>query len=267
MIPVDYHLHTTFSKDGKSTLAEVCDAALARGLKEICFTEHMDFDRDDPAYGYLDWKAYAAGIAAAQGRYAGRLTVRKGVEFDFRRAYETVPGEFLAAIDFDFAIGSVHSVAGYHLYDLYKGVPADFNLAKVQAEYFDEVEALVDSGWASAIGHFDYLYKQLPALVAASRDKAYWRRVEGILERCVAGGVAIEVNTHHVLDRGLAMAADLEILRRYRALGGRLVTVGSDAHRAPEVAGHFAAAEQALREAGFDAITGFKQGAPYSITL
>jgi histidinol-phosphatase (PHP family) len=266
MLTLDYHLHSTHSKDGQNTVAEVCEAALERGLREVCFTEHVDFDRGDEAYGFLDWPAYAAAIAEARGRLGDRLVIRMGLEFDFRRAYGAEPGEVLAGMPCDFRLGSVHSAAGYHLWRLYQETEG-LDVRAIQAEYLAEIEALVASGLATAIGHFDYLYKQLPALVGPYRDGGYWQRAEGILRQCVARGTALEVNTHHMLDRGLALAADVEVLRRYRALGGRWVTVGSDAHRRHEVAGNFAEAERALRAAGFEAVTGFEQGRPYSVNI
>ena len=288
MIPLDYHLHSTFSADGEGSILDMCEAAVAKGLREVCFTEHVDFDRTDPAYGHLKWEPYAAAIAEARRRFAGRrpgvaglcpgeagrLTIRIGVEFDFRRAYGAEPGEFLAARDLDFAIGSVHSAAGCQIHRLWKDRPPGFagakpglDLKSLLAEYFAETEALVASGWCHAIGHFDYVYKQIPDLVVGVRDDSYWRSVERVLAACIAGGVAIELNTHHVLDRGLAMAADIEILKRYRRLGGRLLTVGSDAHRAADIAHAFPEAEAMLREAGFEALTGYACGQPYPVAL
>ena len=267
MITTDFHMHSAHSGDGCASVAEMCEAAVACGLREIGFTEHLDFDRGDPHYGFYDDRAYSAAIAAARAACAGRLVIRKGLEFDFRRAYGTEVGDVLAAWDFDFLIGSVHSAAGHLIYRLAKEAPADLDLRALQEAYFDEVEALAASGWCHVIGHFDYLYKQLPARVAPRRDAWYWRRVEEILARCIAGGVAIEVNTHHMLDLGLGMAADAEILRRYRALGGRLVTVGSDAHRPADVGHALALAEAALRETGFDTVYGFEAGRPHAVAI
>jgi len=268
MLTLDYHMHTTLSKDGKNTVMEMCEAALKQGLREICFTEHLDFARQDDDYGFLDWGACTAAIAEARARYAGRLVIRQGLEFDFRSEFGSEPAEVLATMPCDFRIGSVHSAAGRHLYELPKGpAPETSELRKIHAEYLAEVEALAASGLAGTIGHFDYVYKQLPHVVGPMRDGAYWRRAERILTQCIAAGTAIEINTHHMLDRGFAMAADVEILRRYRALGGRLVTVGSDAHRREEIAHNFAAAEKALLEAGLDAVTGFEAQRPYAVSI
>ena len=268
MIALDYHVHSTHSKDGKNTVLETCEAALEQGLREICFTEHLEFDRLDPDYGFLNWEAYTASVAEARARYAGRLVIRQGLEFDFRRSYGSEPAEVLPTMPCDFRIGSVHAAAGRYLFNLTKEpAPADHDLREIMAEYLAEVEALAASNLASAIGHFDYVYKQLPGLVRPLRDEKYWREVERILARCVETGTALEVNTHHMLDRALEMAADVEILRRYRALGGRRVTVGSDAHRREDLKHNFAAAEQALRAAGFDAVTGFQSLRPYAVSL
>jgi histidinol-phosphatase (PHP family) len=268
MLTLDYHMHTTLSKDGKNTAAEMCEEALGRGLREIGFTEHLDFARQDEDYGFLNWGACTAAVAEVRARYAGRLVIRLGLEFDFRREFGAEPAEVLATMPCDFRIGSVHSAAGRHLYKLPKeSVPEASDLRRIHAEYLAEVEALAASGLASTIGHFDYICKQLPQFAGLLRDEAYWRRAERILERCIANGTALEVNTHHMLDRGLGMAADLEILRRYRGLGGRLVTVGSDAHRREEIAHNFAAAGQALRAAGFDAVTGFDGRRPYAVSI
>ena len=209
---------------------------------------------------------YAAAVAEARERLSGRLTIRIGVEFDFRRAYGPDLGRLVRRLPVDFAIGSVHSAGGYRLYRLRKGVPEGFDVRMVLADYFAEVEALAASGWCHALGHFEYLFKQIPAIVGPVRDGWYWRSVEGILRRCVAGGIGIEVNTHHTL-AGFALAADEEVLRRYRDLGGRLVTVGSDAHRPGDVAADFARAEEALHHAGFDAVCGYQAGRPYFISI
>jgi len=267
MIPTDYHVHSTHSADGHGSIREMCEAALAAGLSEIGFAEHLDFDRDDPHYGYLDDAAYSEAIAEARDAYAGRLAVRKGVEFDFRTAYGEEVGEVLASMDFDFLMGSVHSAAGRQLWRLHDEPPSEADLREILDAYLEEVEALAASGWCHVIGHFDYVYKQVPDRAAALRDEAYWQRVERILARCIAGGVAIEVNTHHIVDWGLGLAADGEILARYARLGGRRVAVGSDAHRPADVALGFEEAETALRAAGFTEVTGFEAGCPYVVPM
>ena len=44
----DFHLHTRVSFDGSGTGQSMALAAKAVGLREICFTDHMDYDPLDP---------------------------------------------------------------------------------------------------------------------------------------------------------------------------------------------------------------------------
>ena len=94
MITTDYHMHSIHSADGHDTVDAMCRAAIDRGLAEVGFTEHLDFDRDDPDYGFLDYEAYADAVAEARAAHQGRLTIRMGLEFDFRRAEHVVARGF-----------------------------------------------------------------------------------------------------------------------------------------------------------------------------
>lgn len=270
MITANYHLHSNYSYDGEAGLLEMAQAALDAGFTDIGFAEHLDFDRTDPGYGHFDDEAYGAAVEEARGHFAGRLAIRRGVEFDFRRDYGDEPRRVLAALDTDFRIGSVHSAGGVVLFRL-GSLDAEalgrLDVRRLQAAYFDEVEALLGSRLGHVLGHFDYLYKQAPRLFGPYRDAWYWDRVEGLLRACVGAGVALEVNSHHVLDRGLALAADEEVLARYRRLGGRLLAVGSDAHRPGDVAHAYGELERAIRAAGFTEVTGFEAGVPYAIAI
>ena len=48
----DYHVHTKYSDDSEYPMEEVVRDAIALGLSEICFTDHVDYgikrDWDDP---------------------------------------------------------------------------------------------------------------------------------------------------------------------------------------------------------------------------
>ena len=79
-VPNDYHLHTAFSCDSQATMAAQCEAAIALGLREICVTDHSDWEPLDSCSGFYRPDAYFAELAANRERYGDRLTIRAGVE-------------------------------------------------------------------------------------------------------------------------------------------------------------------------------------------
>ncbi len=67
----DYHVHSTFSDDGSSTLAENVSAAAERGLRTLCLADHVRRDT-----------AWVPEFAAAVAEYRGQpgLRVLAGLE-------------------------------------------------------------------------------------------------------------------------------------------------------------------------------------------
>ena len=83
--------------------------------------------------------------------------------------------------------------------------------------------------------------------------------IDEILKLLISKGKGIEINTAG-LKSGLEYVHPHEfILKRYRELGGEIVTVGSDAHDKSRVADNFKEAEAALKAAGFDRYAVFRQ--------
>ena len=58
-----------------------------------------------------------------------------------------------------------------------------------------------------------------------------------------------------------------DVLKRYRELGGEIVTVGSDAHRPEDVGLGMAQSLDLLRELGFRAVNVYRRREPRSIPL
>ena len=254
---MDYHLHTAASADSTESMERVCARAVALGLGEVCFTEHYDTDPYDPGYNYYDDARYERRLAAVRRRFAGRLVIRKGLEFDFQERYAGRLADRLARYRFDYVIGSVHNVFGTIVSEALagRGFPAD----EVYGAYFDEVRGLIATGLAHCVGHLDYVRKLCHRELAGYRYGDYDGQMSDVVSRLVASGTGLEVNTRHV-GAGQPMVPGADVLRMYFEAGGRIVTLGSDAHRASGVAAGFREACGLLREAGFTEQAGFESG-------
>lgn len=254
MSGADYHLHTDLSADSDASMDAVCRQAVTRGLREICFTEHYDVDPYDRGYNYYDDQRYERRLAEVRAAWGDRLIIRKGLEFDFQSRHADRLAERLAPYRFDFLIGSVHCVFGSMVSQAITG--RGFPPEEVYREYFAELRALVATGLPNVLGHLDYVRKVTAAALAGFRYADFDRDVADLAARLVDAGIGLEVNTRHV-DRGQPIVPGVDVLRAYHDAGGRIVTLGSDAHTPDGVGQAFDRAAAMLREAGFTQVMTF----------
>ena len=79
-ISTDYHLHTNFSTDSKTPMEEMILAGIEKGLKTMCFTEHMDYDypvpADDPSFKFLiDMESYLSKTKELSEKYSNKCNI------------------------------------------------------------------------------------------------------------------------------------------------------------------------------------------------
>lgn len=77
----DFHVHTLFSCDSKTTMAEYCEEAIRQEIKHICFTDHVDYNENDVGYGFYKPQAYFEEFRRAQDRYSDKIMLLCGIEF------------------------------------------------------------------------------------------------------------------------------------------------------------------------------------------
>mgnify|MGYP002512938240 CR=1 FL=1 len=111
----DYHMHSTVSFDGHDSGLAMAMAAKAAGLKEICFTDHVEpitwGDNELRPLPY-DWAPLKEEFARAKEAVGDRITLRLGIELgdavhDFAHTAKILEN----APEFDFVIGSIHNLS------------------------------------------------------------------------------------------------------------------------------------------------------------
>lgn len=274
----DYHVHSEFSDDSVFPVNDVCALAIERGIDEICFTDHVDFEirpdwdeyRADPSCAPIiegqpsinvDYERYFPTIAEARDRFAGELTVKTGMEFGvqshtigrFDELFERFAGEW------DFTILSIHQVGNQEFWN------GTFQQGRTQDEYnmgyYEEMLRVAQrfDHW-SVLGHLDLIkrYDQAgPWPDANARDI-----VAEILEEAIRRGKGIELNTSSIR-YGLAdLTPSTELLRLYRDLGGRILTIGSDSHKPEHLGAHIPMMRERLKDIGFTEFCTFQDMEP-----
>ena len=272
MIQADMHMHTWFSTDSEACPRDMADEAVRKGLKTICFTDH--FDKDDLEWGeegIFDVDAYFVEMQKLQEEYAGKLNIRIGIELGLRTYLKDYYEELTKKYPFDFVIGSVHNVPykkdaeGNILY-------TDPAAEKLFTDRTDKeayrlmmettLENVRTSDCFQTLGHLDYVVRY-----GKSREKEYSYTdyadiIDEILKLLIEKEKGLEVNSAG-LKYGLPFAhPHPDVLKRYRELGGEIITIGADAHKPEHIAYDFAKAEEILMSCGFKYYTEFFEQKP-----
>lgn len=255
-IPLDAHLHTDLSPDSAVPLEMYAAQAADRGIPEIAITDHLDFMPGAPAYEYADYASREQMVRGAAERWAGRVTIRFGVELTYESRYEDQIRQHLLTHSYDYAIGSIHAMSdGPYAKDRIASFVAGKSLTEATAFYFGEVAAAIGSRLFDTIGHLDqckrWLLPWFPTAEWAAAPELY----EPLLVALVEGETALEVNSSGLRHATGETYPAPWVVRRFHELGGRRVTVGSDAHLPNCFAFGLEEACEILAAAGFDRLS------------
>jgi histidinol-phosphatase (PHP family) len=224
---------------------------------------------DTPAYEYTTFEQRERVVREAAERWAERgVAIRFGVEVTWDSRHAADIREHLATHAYDFVIGSVHIYRGSPFAaDNIGGWMAGRSLPEIVAPYFDEVTAAARSGLFDAVGHIDFVKRWLTPHITPADLAAAPELYEPILSALVETGTALEINTSGLRQAPNETYPAPPIVARFQELGGRGVTVGSDAHRADAFAWGLDDGYRAAALAGFDTLAFRRGGASVAVPL
>lgn len=269
----DYHIHSEFSDDSHASMESQIERGIELGLDEMCFTDHVDYgikkDWTDP--GEVLWRhgdgvgtpktsmeplmnvhypEYLAKLYRMQRTYGDKITIKKGLEFGVQR--HTIPQYERLLQDYgeqlDFVLLSMHQVDDKEFWT------GEFMEGRTQEEYnlryYEELLHVIQhfKGY-DVLAHVDLIARYDPQ---GPVDFASIKPIlTEIFQTAIADGKGIELNTSswHYNLKDTTPARD--ILRLYRSLGGRILTIGSDAHKPEYLADDMDDARRILRDIGF----------------
>jgi histidinol-phosphatase (PHP family) len=252
-LPLDAHLHTDLSPDSIVPLELYAAQAFERGIPEIAITDHLDFMPGAPAYEYADYGKREMIVRDAAERWAGKVTIRFGVELTYESRYEDQIREHLRTHSYDYSIGSVHAMSdGPYAHGRLTEWVAGKTLPEATAPYFGEVAAAIRSGLFDTLGHMDMCKRWLVPWFKAPDFAAIPEVYEPLLVALVESGMALEVNASGLRHQTGETYPGAWVVRRFRELGGRRVTTGSDSHLPRSFAFGLEEACEIVAAAGFD---------------
>ncbi|WP_010098203.1 histidinol-phosphatase HisJ family protein [Ornithinibacillus scapharcae] len=253
----DYHIHSDFSADCKTPMERTVEKAIQIGLKEICFTEHIDFDYPDPTISFdLDLEQYNAQIKQMQVKYSDRIAIKKGIEIGIEPGYIERFQTMLKNEQFDFILCSMHTTERK---DLHSG---SFFHGKTVEEayerYYEELLTCVKQfDNFSVLGHLDLVKRYKRGAI-----HHFHELISEIFKELINRGKGIELNTSGFrYGLGTGMPSN-DILRLYRSLGGEIITIGSDSHTEDTLAFALYPSLDLLESLGFTYINTFQDNEP-----
>lgn len=256
----DNHNHSQFSFDGKRTSVEATAVkAIQKGLGGICFTDHCDFYVPPMKAKYesyvsevFDVDARNAEIDRINALIDSGFKVFKGIEIGVQKSEREKIARHLKEHSFDEVIASVHYLddtdpfwGGY-----YEGKDWKTAYRHYLETLYEEIVWLGDR--FDIMGHYDYVTRYAPYPEASILYKDFPDVIDEMLRFLSENGKALEINTKTYQElKGRTPVLDENILRRYRELGGEIVSLGSDSHDAENVGLHFDRFAHILKNCGF----------------
>lgn len=258
----DFHLHTDFSGDSDTPMADMIQHAIYLGLDTICFTEHFDQDFP-PEFGdfSLDICSYYERVNTLRSAYGSHLKILFGVELGMQSHLADYYQTYVSHFPFDFVIASQHLADGLDPY--YPDYWQTRSSREGIEEYFTELLAnLKKMKSYDTLGHLDYIVRYAPDKDHGYCYESYASYIDPILLHLIERDKCLEVNSAG-LKYGLGHPNPQEsVLKRYRELGGEKITVGSDGHCPGHIAYDFKTLQQLLSSLGFRYYFTFEQRQP-----
>ena len=274
MIYTDHHIHSNCSTDAEDTMLDMALACGEHGVTRMCFTDHCDMDWEETGLPYPEyddiWRRSVDAWRHTVAEAPSKLDICLGIELGemnhdperAQRLLESVP-------ELDFVLASIHNVR----------MTPDFYCLRYKSEqhcielldtYMDELIEIANMDNFDVLSHIGYTrrYMLRAGYQVSVSDARYADKLEHLLKTLIERGKGIEANTsglrHPAINDTIPTT---EILRLYRALGGEIITVGSDAHRTVDAGRGIFHTFDLLRELGFRYVCAFRARKPEFIKL
>ncbi len=262
MVLYDMHTHSEHSHDSQCPIVDMAQSQMAHGITGFAVTDHCDVEYHE-SLPLTTMISDSFADATALNEKLDGIEILRGVEIGEGFWCLPVAEQMVALQPYDVVIGSVHAVQfeGYTM----PFSTIDFGAMGVAMAgqyfdaYLDDVMTMLDNTSPDILAHLTCPLRYMNGKYGLNIDcHRYADKIEPILRRIIERGIALEINTSCVGGGYDELMPEDWIIARYAALGGRLVTIGSDAHIADHAAHAFDRALRCLKENGFDNVYYYK---------
>lgn len=265
----DSHTHSDNSPDGEHSVMFMCENAVLKNLLGISITDHCEINSYYQEKFDVRLRQSYFDIAKAKAAFGNRFVITAGIELGQPMHDPGRADHALRAFPFDFVLGSVHNIRGkedFYLLDARReGLPVIYGWLDT---YFQEILEMAQWGKFDVLAHLTYPFRYICGRDGVELDKSRFEGViDEILKTLVQKSIGLEVNTSGYRQGMGGPFPDAPYIKRYRELGGELVTLGSDAHRGEDVGAGLEQGTQLLLDLGFTHFAVYKKREPRMLKL
>ena len=251
---LDNHVHTHFSRDAKDTMEDVIKRAINIGVDYLTFTDHLEYNTD---HFSLDIPTYLDQINEYKQKYKDDIDLLIGIEVGYQSHLNKEINELLNSAPFDFVLCSTHTIDQIPVShrEYFEGLSKE----EAYRKYFESIiQTNKEFSNYDVYGHLDYInryaiYENNKIIYDDYRDV-----LDQVLKIIIDSGKGIELNTSGYRYGLNAIHPNVGIVKRYKELGGEIITLGSDSHRAIDVCEDFDKSYDMLEYLGFRYVSVFK---------
>lgn len=261
----DFHTHSDMSFDGQDSCDLLCENAIKAGLSGIAITDHLDIDgMVQKAEAFTAQQIDA--VQKVKQQYSNQLSVYKGIELGQGIYQKALSERILAAHDYDVVLGSVHNLEDMQDFYFLEYTPE--TAQKWLQEYFEAELLLAQWNQADVLAHLTY-----PLRYICGRDKIsidltqYDELIDEIFSALIQNRKALEINTSGLWMPLQDTMPPARYLQRFKELGGKYVTIGSDAHTGENIGKGMQEALNILQACGFTHYTIYCRREPQLIKI
>lgn len=268
----DLHIHSNNSFDAESSVDKICETAIDRGVSFIAITDHCEAEfinkGDDCEFGSFDRQIpkSLSDTNEAIGKFGDKLKILRGLELGEPMHDLNQTQKALGYGDFDFILASVHNLRGKD--DFYY---MDFNsvdINQILREYFDELIETASFEHFDSLAHLTYPVRYIVERQGFYPDLSrFSKQIDKVFSILISNNKALEINVQGLFKPMKRTLPDLPIVKRFRELGGKYVTVGSDSHKADGVGRGIETGLKVALDAGFKHFTIFENHKPTLIEI
>lgn len=251
---MDLHVHSDNSPDGQHSPMYICENAVDKGLRAIAFTDHCEIDKFfEQKYNSMVFHSYFECLKAKIA-FEGELLVLLGLEIAQPLYNKALSERIVSNRNYDIILGSIHTPKGFNC-DV-KEIPYDeIDVYTFMKNYFRELTELAYWDGCDVLAHITCPMRRIQGKYNIDFDYSkISKETDELLKAIIENKKSLEINSSGLRQLMARPMPDVSIIKRYKELGGKNITIGSDSHSAQDVGAGVYECMKILKELNFDKI-------------